>query len=98
MPREKGSAYRALPKDLDLSNIFCIKEERTVASDNTISYKAKTYQILPGNNRISFVRAKVMVHKHLDGAIHIFFKEQELKHKQVHKNKQKASLLVAVTC
>ncbi len=98
LPKEKGSAYRALPKDLDLSNIFCIKEERTVASDNTISYKAKTYQILPGNNRISFVRAKVMVHKHLDGSIHIFFKEQELKHKQVHKNKQKTSLLVAVKC
>ena len=98
LPKEKGSAYRALPKDLDLSNIFCIKEERTVTSDNTISYKAKTYQILPSNNRISFVRAKVMVHKHLDGSIHIFFKEQELKHKQVHKNKQKVSLLVAVTC
>ena len=98
LPKEKGSAYRALPKGLDLSNIFCIKEERTVASDNTISYKAKTYQILPSNNRISFVRVKVMVHKHLDGSIHIFSKEQELKHKQVHKNKQKASLLVAVTC
>ena len=106
LPKEKGSAYRALPKGLDLSNIFCIKEERTVASDNTtcpnryrrVSYKAKTYQILPSNNRISFVRVKVMVHKHLDGSIHIFSKEQELKHKQVHKNKQKASLLVAVTC
>ncbi|ODS29673.1 MAG: Integrase core domain protein [Candidatus Scalindua rubra] len=94
LPREKGSAYRALPKDSDLSNIFCIKEERTVASDNTISYHAKTYQILPGNNRISFVRAKVMVHRHLDGSIHIFLKEQKLRHKQVHKNNQKASLLV----
>ncbi len=98
LPRAKGSAYRALPKDLDLSNIFCIKEERTVTSDNTISYKAKTFQILPSNYRISFVRAKVMVHEHLDGSIHIFFKEQELRHKQVHKNKQKALLLVAATC
>jgi hypothetical protein len=98
LAREKGSAYRALPKDLDLRNIFCIKEERTVGSDNTISYKAKTYQILPGNNRISFVRAKVMVHNHLDNTIHIFLKERELKHKQVYKNKQKALLLVAATC
>jgi hypothetical protein len=31
-----------------------------------------------------------MVHEHLDGSIHIFFKEQELRHKQSHKNKQKA--------
>ena len=98
LPREKGSAYRRLPKGLDLSNIFCIKEERTVASDNTISYKAKTYQILPSSYRISFVKAKVMVHEHLDSSIHIFFKEQELRHKQVQKNKQKALLLVAATC
>ncbi len=75
-----------------------IKEEKTVASDNTISYKAKTYQILPSNYRISFVRAKVMVHEHLDGSIHIFFKEHELRHKQSHKNKQKALILVAATC
>ena len=60
--------------------------------------KAKTFQILPSNYRISFVRAKVMVHEHLDGSIHIIFKEQELRHKQVHKNKQKALLLVAATC
>jgi transposase len=98
LPKAKGSAYRALPKDLDISNIFCIKEERTVASDNTISYKTNTYQILPNNYRISFVKAKVLVHKHLDGSIHIFFKEQELRHKQVPKNKQKSSLLVAAIC
>lgn len=97
LPEAEGSAYRALPKDLDLSNIFCIKEERTVASDNTISYKTNTYQILPSNYRISFVKAKVLVHEHLDGSIHIFFKEQELRHKQVYKNKQKSSLLVAAT-
>lgn len=89
LPKEKGSAYRALPNGLDLNNIFCTKEERTVASDNTISYKAKTYQILPGKDRISFVRAKVMVHRHLDDSIHIFFKERELKHRLVHKYKKK---------
>ncbi|MFQ5962712.1 MAG: hypothetical protein ACE5KZ_00330 [Candidatus Scalinduaceae bacterium] len=98
LPKEKNSTYRALPKDLDLSNIVCIKEKRTVSSDNTISYKAMTCQILPSNYRISFVKAKAMVHQHFDGSIHIFFKEQELKHIQVHKNKQKSSLLVAATC
>lgn len=96
--REGGSAYRAVPEGLDLNNIFCVKEERTVASDNTISYKTNTYQILPSNYRISFVKAKVLVHEHLDGSVHIFFKEQELRHKQVYKNKQKSSLLVAATC
>jgi translation elongation factor EF-G len=44
-----------LPKDLDLRNIFCIKEERTVASDNY---------------RISFVKANVKVHERLEGSFH----------------------------
>jgi hypothetical protein len=93
--REAGSAYRALPEDLDLNNIFCTKEERTVASDNTISYKTKTFQILPCKYRISFVKAKVMVHTHLDESIHIFFKEQELRYKRIHKKKQKTLLRAA---
>lgn len=94
-PREAGSAYRAVPEDLDLNSIFCIKEERTVASDNTISYKTKTFQILPCKYRISFIKAKVMVHTHVDGSIHIFFKEQELRYKQIHKKKQKTLLRAA---
>jgi hypothetical protein len=57
----------------------CPIKERTVASDNTISYMANTYQILPNNYRISFVKAKVLVHEHLDGLIHIFFKEAGIK-------------------
>ena len=85
--RERGSAYRPLSKDLDLNNIFCIKEERTVAPDNTISYKARTFQILPDEYRISFVKTKVMVHEHLDGSIHIFYKGRELKHKQIPKKR-----------
>ena len=88
--KEQGIAYRPLPKGINLDNIFCLKEERTVASDNTISYNSKTYQILPNKYRISFVKAKVMVHEHLNGSIHIFYKNKELKNKQIQKltNKQ----------
>jgi transposase len=91
-PREKGYAYRPVPKGVDLDNIFCIKEERTVNSDNTISYKSKRYQILPNAYRISFAKAKVMVHEHIDGSIHIFYKNKELKHRRItrSKNRQKA--------
>lgn len=96
--KEAGSAYRPLPKDLNLNNIFCIKEERTVAPDNTISYNSKYYQILPNEYRISFVKAKVMVHEWLDGSIHIFYKGEELKNKQIpkirYRNKEKALLTV----
>ncbi len=94
--KESGSAYRSVPKGLNLNNIFCIKEERTVAPDNTISYNSKYYQLLPDEYRLSFTKAKVMVHEWLDGTIHIFYKGKELKNKAIskmrHKNKETALL------
>lgn len=86
--RERGSAYRKVPKGVDLNNIFCVKEERTVAPDNTISYKNRTFQVLPNEYRASFTKLKIMVHEHLDNSIHIFYKQKELKHKQI-PNRQK---------
>lgn len=96
--KETGSAYRALPKGLRLKDIFCLKEQRTVTGDNTISYKGKVYQILPNEYRISFVKAKVLVHEHLDGSVHIFYQDKKLKHKQIpkQKTKQKENELITV--
>jgi hypothetical protein len=54
--KEPGSAYRQIPKGLVLKDIFCLKEERTVAGDNTISYQGKTFQILPNEYRLSPAR------------------------------------------
>jgi transposase len=85
--KEPGSAYQAVPRGINLNNIFCIKDERTVASDNTIAYRTRYYQILPNSYRISFVKAKVMVHKWLDGSIHIFYEDKELKHKPIPKKR-----------
>jgi len=96
--KEPDSAYRVLPKGLKLKDIFCLKEERTVSGDNTISYNGKVFQILPNEYRISFVKAKVKVHEHLDGSIHIFYQGKKLKHKQIPKErtKPKQEELVAI--
>ena len=57
---------------MDLDRILCIKEERRVQGDNTISYKARKYQILPTETRFGFAKAKVEVQqKHLGGTIHM---------------------------
>lgn len=86
-PRERGSAYRTSPPLKTINNIFCIKEERTVAHDNTISYKTKAFQILSDKYRISFAKAKIMVHEYLNGSIHIFYKGKELKNKPIAKKR-----------
>jgi len=68
---------------MDLVCILCIKEERGVQKDNTISYEGRHYQILPTETRFGFTKAKVEVKKHLEGTIHIFYKGEELPHKLI---------------
>ena len=82
-PKVKEIAYRVIPKEMDLDRIFCIKEERRVQGDNTISYKGRRYQILPTATRFGFTKARVEVQRRLDGTIHIFYKEEELPHKPI---------------
>jgi len=53
------SIYMPLPKDKNLDTIFCIKKERTVNHDNTISWDSQTIQIPPSDIRLSFAKAKV---------------------------------------
>ena len=82
-PRDKEGAWRVLPKELNLDSVFSIKEQRTVMSDNTISYKNSIFQILPDKYRISFAKAKVVVEKRLDSSIHIRYKDKYLKFKEL---------------
>ena len=82
-PKVKEVAYRPIPQGMDLDRILCIKEERRVQGDHTISYKRRRYQILPTETRFGFAKAKVEVQKHLDGTIHIFYKGEELPHKLI---------------
>jgi len=85
--KDPESAWRVIPKKLNLESIFSIKEQRTVRADNTISYKNRIFQILPDKYRISFAKAKVMVEKRLDESIHIKYKDQYLNYKEVHSDK-----------
>jgi len=82
-PKDPGTAWRVLPKELNLESVFSIKEQRTVMADNTISYKNRVFQILPDKYRISFAKAKVEVEKRLDGSIHIRYKDQYLNCKEI---------------
>ena len=88
--KELGSAYRSLPKGFSLRDVFCLKEERVVAGDNTISYNGRALQILPNEYRLSYCKAKVEVHEYLDGSINIFYQSKKLKHKPISKEKLKS--------
>jgi len=88
--KEPGFAYRPLPKGLSLKDIFCLKDERMVAGDNTISYQGRIFQIRPNEYRSSYYKAKVEIHEYLDDSISIFYQGKKLKHKPISKQKTKS--------
>jgi transposase len=68
---EVGSAFVPL-MGIDLKEILCIQEQRTVRSDNCVTYKGKTLQIPAHKHRCHFVKAKVRVHEYPDQSLAIF--------------------------
>ena len=76
----EGNLHRLLPKDIDFNSVLCIKTERTLRNDFTISYKSKLYQVL---DKINCKR--VIVEEHLSGCMYITYKNTKLKYKEINK-------------
>ena len=68
-----GTAFMPIPPSKDLNKIFCLKHERTVNNDNTISFNNRILQINQSSLRVSFAKCKVTVYEHLDGSISLSF-------------------------
>ena len=41
--------HRALPKDIELRDVFCTEEARTLANDYTVRYNKRFFQVLAEN-------------------------------------------------
>lgn len=74
----KNNIFRPLPETIDLANIFCLRYDRTVKADNTISFEGKMYQIPKNDYRVSFAKAKVEIRITLSSKLKIFYKKQEI--------------------
>ncbi len=74
---EKGSAF--VPwGGAHIEDTLCEHYERTVSSDNCVSFEGKTLQIPPDKYRCHYVRVKVRVHRYLDGSLAIFHGPRKL--------------------
>ena len=82
-PREEGSCYRPLPAGIRLDDILCLKYQRRVYPDNTISHDGQKYQILPDCYRANYSRARVEFRKHLNGKTSVVYKGRKLRHKKI---------------
>ena len=54
-------AYRPLDPALPLASILGFRHPRSVARDNTVKYRWRTLQLLPGRERTSYAGAQVEV-------------------------------------
>ena len=68
---EDGSAFTPW-KGLNLADILCIQEERTVGKDNTVHYQNRVLQIPADKHRNHCVKCKVRVNEYTDGTLAVF--------------------------
>jgi hypothetical protein len=69
--QEEGSAFVAFVGG-SLDDILCEQFERTVGKDNCVRFEGLTLQIPTDRHRCHYVKAKVRIHRHLDGTLGVF--------------------------
>ncbi len=68
-PQESEVAYRAVDEGMSLKKVLCFKYRRRVARDNTVRYRWRTLQLLPGTDRPTYAGAAVDVLEGLDDSL-----------------------------
>ena len=64
-----AAAYRAADEGMCLEKILCFKYRRRVARDNTVRYRWRTLQLLPGTDRPTYAGSAVDVLEGLDDSL-----------------------------
>lgn len=62
---------------MDLRNVFCLEETRTIGNDWVVRYRNRFFQIL-SQSHLPPAGRKVIVQDHLDGTIHIVYRDREV--------------------
>ena len=83
LPRETQSAWRSLPKKMDLDYYFSTCEQRQVRRDHTITWLGQVLQLVPGKNEPSLVMKKVEVHVTPEGQFSIYDGARRVNHREV---------------
>jgi hypothetical protein len=61
-----------------LADILCEQQERTMSADNCVRFEGRVLQIPADRHRCHYVKAKVRVHRYLDGRLAIFHGPRKL--------------------
>jgi hypothetical protein len=66
-------AFRQVGPGLKAEEYFCFKYPHTVRIDNFVRFDDIRLQVLPNQDKLSFARCKVEVHKRLDGSLAVYY-------------------------
>jgi len=76
--RESQTAWRALPKGLDVDRICSFSYQATVGNDNAVRLGGMMLDIPPGPRHRGYAKARVEVRQLLDGRWRVYSKDQLL--------------------
>lgn len=76
-PANLQTAYRPIPNGIDLHEIFCLKEDRSVNRDHTFSWNNETYRI-DSPLKHSIWKQKIEIRTYQDLTWKVFFAGREL--------------------
>ena len=76
------AAYRPVPEELSLTETICLKDTRKVARDNTVKYRWRVLQLLPGEARPSYAGLRVDVLERADGELLIRYKGEAVDYQE----------------
>ena len=76
--RHPEAAYRPLGPGVRLDRVLCFRHRRRMARDNTVKYRWRTLQLLPGTERRSYAGAGVDVLEGLDGQLAVRYQGESI--------------------
>ncbi len=76
-PANLQTAYKPLPKGVDLNEIFCLKHYRIIKRDHTVPWQGKLYQIT-SPVKYSIYKQKIEIRIYQDLSFKMFFAGKEL--------------------
>ena len=75
---EPEDFHRPVPKGLNLADVFCFEETRTLANDWTIRHDNRYYQIARDNKPLPRPKDKIVMRWRLDGQLSLLYKDKPL--------------------
>lgn len=95
-PKSETNMHKPI-NGYNLDNVFCLKEDRRINNDFTISYKGRWLQL--AGKQATVVRPKnvVVIHEQLDRTIEIYLRKTKLNYKELPKRPEKQNMIAKVT-